>query len=133
VLGVSGATATLAIRRDAHSDFFQWFHFRVSGAQGRQLVLKITGLNASAYPLGWPGYRACVSADRQNWTRAETHWDAAEANGTLTITHTAAGDPLWLPISRPIRWSATTISWRASPRGRALPIAAWATAWMASR
>jgi hypothetical protein len=43
VLG-GGATATLAIRRDAHSDFFQWFHFRVSGAQGRQLVLKITGL-----------------------------------------------------------------------------------------
>ena len=54
VLSVDGAGATLAIRQDHQSEFKQWFHFRVSGAAGRELVLRITGLETSAYPLGWP-------------------------------------------------------------------------------
>ena len=47
-------------RKDHMSDFKQWFHFRVSGAAGRELELKITDLNASAYPGGWTDYDACV-------------------------------------------------------------------------
>lgn len=50
VLAIDGATATLAINKDHMSEFAQWFHFRVTGAAGRELVLKITGLNDSAYP-----------------------------------------------------------------------------------
>ncbi|BEV02579.1 M14 family metallopeptidase [Novosphingobium olei] len=91
VLSIDGATATLAIRKDLQSDFFQWFHFRVSGAEGRQLVLRITGLAASAYPGGWPGYRAVVSEDREFWGRTDTSYDAAEDGGTLTIRHTPSG------------------------------------------
>ena len=34
VLSVSGASATLSIRKDRDSDFFQWFHFRVSAPAG---------------------------------------------------------------------------------------------------
>ena len=30
--------AELEIRRDQESDFYQWFHFRVSGAAGREVV-----------------------------------------------------------------------------------------------
>lgn len=101
VIAIDGNCATLAIRRDAHSDFFQWFHFRVSGAAGRAVVLKITGLNASAYPDGWPGYRACVSEDRAYWGRAQTMWDRATDNGTLTITHTPAGDLVWFAYFAP--------------------------------
>ena len=67
VLSITGTTARLAIRKDAQSDFYQWFHFRVSGAAGRDLTLKITGLGGSAYPGGWPGYRAAVSEDREYW------------------------------------------------------------------
>jgi murein tripeptide amidase MpaA len=70
VLAIDDARATLAIRRDNQSDFAQWFYFRVSGVAGRALDLAITGLNTSAYPDGWPGYSACVSEDRQEWTRA---------------------------------------------------------------
>ena len=63
VLSVNGATATLAIPKDTHSEFKQWFHFRVAGAAGRELELRITGLEESAYPGGWPdsaidGHRA---------------------------------------------------------------------------
>ena len=101
VLGVEGATARLAIRKDNQSDFFQWFHFRVSGAGKRELVLKISGLGASAYPMGWPDYRACVSEDRDYWGRAETSWDAAEAGGTLTIRHAPAGDLAWFAYFAP--------------------------------
>ena len=61
VVSIDGTTARLRIPRDNHSDFYQWFHFRVAGASGRKLELKIGDLNGSAYPDGWPGYRACVS------------------------------------------------------------------------
>jgi murein tripeptide amidase MpaA len=64
----------------------------VGNCAGRELELKITGLEASAYPQGWPGYRACVCEDRAFWARAETSYDKAEDGGTLTIRHTPAGD-----------------------------------------
>ena len=101
VLGVAGATATLAIRRDNASDFFQWFHFRVAGAGGRALTLRLTGLAASAYPGGWPGYRAAVSEDRAFWGRAETAWDKDEDGGTLTIKFQPAGDLAWFAYFAP--------------------------------
>jgi murein tripeptide amidase MpaA len=101
VLDQQGPKATLAIRPDHQSEFFQWFHFRVSGAAGVPLELAIAGLNASAYPGGWPGYNACVSADRQHWARAQGHWDAAAANGTLTITHTPTSNITWFAYFAP--------------------------------
>ena len=101
VLSVAGASARLAICKDRNSDFFQWFHFRVAGAAGRDLELKITGLNASAYPGGWPGYRAAVSEDRDHWGRADTSFDAAEDGGTLTIRHRPAGDLAWFAYFAP--------------------------------
>jgi len=101
VLSIEGASARLAIRKDRDSDFFQWFHFRVSGAKHRALELTITGLNASAYPGGWPGYRAAMSEDRQYWGRAETHWDSEAEGGTLTIRHTPASDICWFAYFAP--------------------------------
>ncbi len=101
VLSIDGATARLTIRRDKDSEFFQWFHFRVTGAQGRELVLKITGLNASAYPDGWSGYRAAFSEDRDFWGRTDTHWDSKEDGGTLTIRHTPEGATCWFAYFAP--------------------------------
>jgi len=91
----------LSIRKDAHSDFYQWFHFRLSGARGQRCIIRIIDLNHSAYPDGWPGYRAAMSDDRDTWTRAETSFDARQANGTLTITVTPAVDQLWLAYFAP--------------------------------
>ncbi len=101
VLSIEGTKARLAIRHDKDSEFFQWFHFRVSGAAGRALELKITGLNASAYPDGWPNYRAAFSEDREFWGRTDTSFDKAEENGTLTIRHTPAGDLSWFAYFAP--------------------------------
>jgi murein tripeptide amidase MpaA len=101
VLYVTGASAALTIRRDRDSEFFQWFHFRVTGGKGRELKLRLTGLAASAYPGGWPGYRACVSEDRQYWARAETSWDEKADGGTLTIRYRPDTDICWFAYFAP--------------------------------
>jgi murein tripeptide amidase MpaA len=101
VLSVKGAEARLTIRKDKDSAFFQWFHFRVAGSKGRELVLRLTGLNAAAYPGGWSGYQARVSEDRDLWTQAETQWNEGTDGGTLTIRHTPAGNIAWFAYFAP--------------------------------
>lgn len=94
-----GWRAELAIRKDKDSDFFQWFHFRVAAQPGDDLELVITGLKDSAYPGGWPGYRACVSEDRDFWGRTETGYDAA--SGQLTIRYQMLGGLAWFAYFAP--------------------------------
>jgi murein tripeptide amidase MpaA len=101
VVSISGAEAVLRIPRDNGAEFAQWFHFRVAGAAGRELALRIVNLNESAYPEGWPGYRACVSEDRSYWGRADTSFDKAADNGTLTIRHAPAGELAWFAYFAP--------------------------------
>ena len=51
------------------SDFYQWFHFRALGVRGRAVSYEIANAGGSAFPGGWPGYRACWSEDRVTWRR----------------------------------------------------------------
>lgn len=87
----------LTIKKDAHSDFFQWFHFRLSGAKGQPCTIRITGLDASAYSGGWPDYNAVASHDRETWLRAPSAYE----NGTLTIQITPEHDHVWLAYFAP--------------------------------
>lgn len=98
---IDGNAATLSIRNDKDSEFLQWFHFRVACTAGEELTLKITGLAKSAYPDGWPDYRACVSEDRDYWGRTDSHYDRAEADGTLTITYTPSSNVVWFAYFAP--------------------------------
>lgn len=91
----------LRINRDAGGEFFQWFYFRVSGARNKAVTLKIVGLEESAYPGGWPQYRARISEDRVVWTQADTGYDKAEDGGTLTIKVTPAFDAFWVAYFAP--------------------------------
>jgi murein tripeptide amidase MpaA len=104
VLKIEGTTASLQIRKDRQSDFFQWFHFRVSQCAGRELTLRITGLAQSAYPGGWPDYNAAVSEDRDYWGRAASTYDKAEDGGTLTIRYRPTGDLVWFAYFAPYSW-----------------------------
>ncbi|MEM8724969.1 MAG: M14-type cytosolic carboxypeptidase [Pseudomonadota bacterium] len=101
VLSVTGNSAKLAIPKDHMSEFAQWFHFRVTGAAGEEVTLKINGLNTSAYPGGWPNYDACVSEDREYWARAASSFDKDEADGTLTICYTPASNVAYFAYFAP--------------------------------
>jgi murein tripeptide amidase MpaA len=101
VIAVDGASARLEIRKDHQSDFYQWFHFRVSGAAGRELTLRIVNLNASAYPGGWSDYNACVSEDRDYWGRARSSFDKDADGGTLTMRYTPESDVAWFAYFAP--------------------------------
>jgi murein tripeptide amidase MpaA len=91
----------LEIRADAGGAFRQWFHFRLAGARGRAIRMDIIGLEKSAYPGGWPGYRARISDDRETWTLADTSYDKAADGGTLTIRVTPRHDALWCAYFAP--------------------------------
>ena len=93
----NGDVVDLEIVKDHQSDFYQWFYFRVTGGAGRALTLRITNCGGAAYPDGWPDYKACVSTDREDWTRAET----AYADGVLTISLTPASDSVWIAYFAP--------------------------------
>ena len=87
----------LEIVKDHQSDFYQWFYFRVTGAGGRPLELRILNCAGSAYPLGWDGYRACMSEDREDWRRTDTRYEG----GVLTITATPETNSAWFAYFAP--------------------------------
>ena len=99
VESIEGGRATLTLARDRESEFNQWFAFRISCPANAELELKIVGLDRSAYPQGWPDYRACVSEDRVTWNRANTDYD--EDQGALTIRYAPAGGIAWFAYFAP--------------------------------
>lgn len=97
VIRAEGDVFDLEIALDHQSDFYQWFHFRLTGAAGRSVTLRITNAGNSAYPGGWPDYAARVSEDRRAWRCAGT----AYADGVLTIRHTPATNNAWFAYFAP--------------------------------
>ena len=98
VVKQDGNTVDLEIVKDHMSDFYQWFYFRLAGGEGREVTLRIVNCAESAYPNGWPDYKAVVSSDREEWLRVH---DTSYANGVLTIRFTPATDCVWLAYFAP--------------------------------
>lgn len=73
----------LKIDHDSHSDFRQWFHFRLSGAA--EVACRIRLLNASecSFP-DWKSYQVVASYDREEWFRVPTTFDGQQ----LIVEHT---------------------------------------------
>ena len=97
VLSAGEDSFDLEIVRDHQSDFYQWFHFRLTGAANRAVTLRIVNAGSSAYPGGWADYKARVSEDRVHWRQAETGY----AGGVLTISCTPATDSAWFAYFAP--------------------------------
>lgn len=72
------------IRKDVSMDFFQWFHFRLTGAADKACKIQILNAGECSYPEGWEDYKACASYDKQEWYRVPTSYE----NGVLTIEYT---------------------------------------------
>ncbi|MEO1151207.1 MAG: M14-type cytosolic carboxypeptidase [Pseudomonadota bacterium] len=90
-------TIRLAIEKDAHSDFYQWFYFRMTGARGEACEIKLENAGGASFTPGWNNYRAVASYDRDSWFRVDTDY----TGGTLTITHTPQSDCVWFAYFAP--------------------------------
>ena len=97
LVAVDGNRVDLNIRKDNESDFYQWFYFRVTGAAGRNIELRLLNCAGAAYPHGWEHYRGCMSTDREEWTRIDTHYE----DGVLTMRATPASDSVWFAYFAP--------------------------------
>jgi murein tripeptide amidase MpaA len=98
VVKQDGDSADLEIVKDHMSDFYQWFYFRLAGAMGREVTLRIINCGGSAYPHGWPDYRACYSLDREEWLRVD---GTSYQDGVLTIRFTPNEDIVWIAYFAP--------------------------------
>jgi murein tripeptide amidase MpaA len=97
LVAIEGSRIDLEIVRDHQSDFYQWFYFRLTGAAGRPVELRLLNAAGAAYPHGWDGYRACLSEDREEWERVDTDYQG----GILTIRATPASDSVWFAYFAP--------------------------------
>jgi murein tripeptide amidase MpaA len=97
LVAIEGDRIDLEIVKDHESDFYQWFYFRLTGGAGRSLTLRITNCAGAAYPMGWDGYNACISEDREDWRRTPS----AYRDGVLTIALTPSSDSLWVAYFAP--------------------------------
>lgn len=98
---IIGDVAYLEIAKDNQSDFYQWFHFAVRGAAGRQVALHITNCRHSAYPEGWVDYQARYLATDGTWHSADTSY----AEGVLTIRHVPQSDEVRFAYFAPYSWA----------------------------
>ena len=91
----------LKLRPDNASDFAQWFHFRLTGAQYKDAVLQIENAGQSAYPAGWHDYNAVASYDCENWFRVPGEFDGS----VFSIHHTPLQDVVWYAYFEPYTWT----------------------------
>lgn len=87
----------LRIRKDANSDFYQWFYFRLSGAKATQCTLKILNAADAAYPPGFENCEVVYSYDRKQWLRHPTEL----ADGVLSFTFTPVQDAVYFAYFAP--------------------------------
>ncbi len=89
----------LDIAKDHQSDFYQWFHFRVSGEKGQKLRLVIENAGGAAYPKGWENYQAVVSEDLMDWRRVPTSYDGQSLTIETTLNVNAIYVAYFAPYS----------------------------------
>lgn len=87
----------LNIEPDNKSDFYQWFYYRVDGAQNTPLTMNLENAGGAAFTGGWDNYRACASYDNETWFRVKTFYD----DGTLTIEHAPSHDAVYYAYFAP--------------------------------
>lgn len=87
----------LEIKKDNQSGFYQWFHFRLSGAKDTACQMHIVNAEGAAYTDGYEDYQAVASYDRDYWFRVPTDFDGK----TLTIRHTPESDAVYYAYFAP--------------------------------
>lgn len=84
IISIEQNQINLNIPKDTNSDFFQWFHFRLSGAQGELCEITIHNAGESSYPDGWVDYHVCASYDKTDWFRIPTTYQDGKLKWEIT-------------------------------------------------
>lgn len=87
----------LRIRPDHQSAFFQWFYFRVAGANAVPLTLRFLNAADAAFAGGWQDYQALASYDQEHWFRVPTRYE----QGELMIEHCPEADAVYYAYFTP--------------------------------
>jgi murein tripeptide amidase MpaA len=88
----------LEIVRDVAAEHRQWFYFRVTGAKGVPLRMRVVNAKACSYPDAWEDYAAAYSTDREEWLREP---NTRFHGGALEIEHTPTADAVWFAYFAP--------------------------------
>jgi murein tripeptide amidase MpaA len=97
LISMDDETIDLAIERDAQSEFYQWFSFRLSGARGSKRCLRIVNAGGAAFPAGWSGYQVRASTDRIAWRMIPTRY----ADGILAFDWGGESELVWFAYFAP--------------------------------
>jgi murein tripeptide amidase MpaA len=87
----------LKIRKDSHSDFSQWFFFRLQGARDQDCTIRFLNASETTYPEGWKDYQVVASYDSQEWFRVPTTYDGK----VMTVSHTPECDSVYYAYFEP--------------------------------
>ena len=90
----------LKIEKDTHSDFLQWFYFRIQGANGTACKMNIINAGEAAYTEGWDNYQARASYDRVTWFQIPTSYN----NGVLSMDFTPDHDSVYIAYFAPFSY-----------------------------
>src|SRR3546814_7487013 len=96
VLDISGHRADLEIVKDQNSDFHQWFYFRLAGAAGEEVELRILNCGGAAYPDGWLSYKARICEDRETCLMVDTRYET----GVTKMRLTPYSNTMWVSYFR---------------------------------
>ena len=88
LVGIDGDRIDLEIVKDHQSDFYQWFHFRIANAAGRELTLRITNAAGSTDP-GPTSSPELASAQKQ---LKVVQWVIPALTGTLLVLGAQQGE-----------------------------------------
>lgn len=87
----------IKIKKDSHSDFLQWFSFRLHGVKDKNCTLKIINASKTSYPTGWEDYDICASTDREEWFRIPSEYDGTQ----LTVDFVTDTDDIYFAYFAP--------------------------------
>ncbi len=89
----------LEIAKDNASDFFQWFHFSLTGEIGETYCFRLLNAGQSSYAKGWENYHVCTSYDRQDWFRTPSSFENGELSFEIQLTQSTVSFAYFTPYS----------------------------------
>src|SRR5450755_2813928 len=90
----------LNIRSDSHSEFRQWFYFRMQGGAGKACRIVLENAGLCTYVDGWRNYHAVASYDHRHWFRVPTAFDGQR----LVISHVPERNSIYYAYFEPYSW-----------------------------